>query len=288
MESFITAIISGLISGSLYASMALGLAILYGIIRVFNFGHGIVAVTGGYICWALLENTGLSLVLIIALSLLVMATFGWLLYILTIDRLLKKPDWEYSTIIFLLGFAIMLENAIQQIFGPRVKSVPKMFQGSFEIGMVSITRQEVALAVIVVIALISLSLFFKHTRLGQSMRAVAESTEGAKVVGMNIQKIFGYTFALAFATTGFSGILLGAKYYMTPHVGWDWMIKGFLIVVFGGLGSTTGTIYAAVILGLVEAFVALHFGFMWVWPFWFVIFMAVLLIRPQGLMGGRV
>jgi branched-chain amino acid transport system permease protein len=267
--------------------MALGLTILYGISHVWNFGHGIIAVVGGYITWTLMEQLGLGIVPSLILSLPVMAIFGWLLYLLTIRRLLEKPDWEYSTIIFLLGFAILLENAIQQIFGPRIKSVPKIFQGSVEIGAVSVTWQEIALAVIVVAAIIGLNLFFKYTQLGQAMRAVAESTEGAKVVGINIQKIFGYTFALAFAMTGLSGILLGTKYYMTPHVGWDWMIKGFLIVVFGGLGSTTGTIYAAVILGLVEALVALHLGMIWVWPVWFVIFIVTLLIRPQGILGGR-
>lgn len=287
MESFVNAIVSGLISGSLYASMALGLTILYGISHVWNFGHGIIAVVGGYITWTFMEQLGLGIVPSLVLSLPVMAIFGWLLYRLTIRRLLEKPDWEYSTIIFLLGFAILLENAIQQIFGPRIKSVPKIFQGSVEIGAVSITWQEIALAVIVVAAIFGLNLFFKYAQLGQAMRAVAESTEGAKVVGINIQKIFGYTFALAFAMTGLSGILLGTKYYMTPHVGWDWMIKGFLIVVFGGLGSTTGTIYAAVILGLVEALVALYLGMIWVWPVWFVIFIVTLLIRPQGILGGR-
>lgn len=287
MDSFINAIVSGLISGSLYASMALGLTILYGISRVWNFGHGIIAVTGGYITWTLMERAGLGLLTSLVLSLPLMAVFGWFLYLLTISRLMKKPNWEYSTIIFLLGFAILLENAIQQVFGPRIKSVPKLFQGSIDIGVVSITRQEIALAVIVLAAIIGLSLFFKYTRLGQAMRAVAESPEGAKVVGINIRKIFGYTFALAFAITGFSGILLGSKYYLTPHVGWNWMIKGFLIVVFGGLGSTTGTIYAAVILGLVEAMVALYLGMIWVWPVWFFIFMITLLFRPQGILGGR-
>lgn len=287
MESFVNAIVSGLISGSLYASMALGLTILYGISHVWNFGHGIIAVTGGYITWALMERLGLGLLPSLLLSLPVMALFGWLLYLLTISRLMKKPGWEYSTIIFLLGFAILLENSIQQIFGPRIKSIPQMIQGSVDLGLVSITKQEITLAVIVVAAIIGLSLFFKFTQLGQAMRAVAESSEGAKVVGINIHKIFGYTFALAFVVTGFSGILLGTKYYMTPHVGWDWMIKGFLIVVFGGLGSTIGTIYAAVILGLVEAIVALYLGMIWVWPVWFFIFVITLLIRPQGILSGR-
>jgi branched-chain amino acid transport system permease protein len=87
--------------------------------------------------------------------------------------------------------------------------------------------------------------------------------------------------------TGFSGVLLATKYYMTPHIGWDWMVKGFVIVVFGGLGSVTGAICAAFILGLAEAVITLYLGPMWVWPIWFFMFLIILLLRPQGLMGGR-
>jgi branched-chain amino acid transport system permease protein len=127
----------------------------------------------------------------------------------------------------------------------------------------------------------------KYTWFGQAMRAVAQDMDGARIVGINLNRAFGYSFALATAVTGFSGVLLGMKYYMTPHIGWDWMVKGFVIVVFGGLGSATGAIYAAFIMGLAEAFVTLYMGSMWVWPTWFVMFLIVLLIRPQGLLGGR-
>ena len=119
------------------------------------------------------------------------------------------------------------------------------------------------------------------------MRAVAQDMDGARIVGININNIFGYAFALATVVTGFSGVLLGTKYYMTPHVGWDWMVKGFVIVVLGGLGSATGAVYAAFVMGIAEALVTLYMGSLWVWPVWFVIFVIILLIRPQGLAGGR-
>lgn len=107
------------------------------------------------------------------------------------------------------------------------------------------------------------------------------------MVGIDIDRIFSFTFGLAFLVTGFSGILLGTKYYLNPHIGWEWMVKGFVITTFGGLGSTSGAIYAALILGVVEALATLYFGAIWVWPIWFAMFMIVLLLRPQGLMGGR-
>lgn len=291
MESFINAIVSGLISGSLYAAMALGLTIIYGISRIFNFGHGVIALIGAYTAWIFVQNSkiaDMSLLLGILVSIVFLFLLGYLLYRYAMNPLMKKPNWDISTVLFMLGLGILLENVILQIFGPRVKSIPVFKEGYTRIGVVQINWHEIIIIFIVIIAIIILNVFFKRTRIGQAMRAVAQSIPGAQVVGIDIEKIFSYTFGLAFVVTGISGILLGTKYYMNPHIGWEWMVKGFVIVSFGGLGSTNGAIYAAIILGVVEALATLFLGAMWVWPIWFAIFMVVLLIRPQGILGGRV
>jgi len=289
MNSFIDAIISGLISGSLYAATALGLTIIYGVSRVFNFAHGIVAVMGAYLVWTFLQ-TGMQLgfLLGIVVSAGIMFIFGLLVYRFTMNPLMKKPGWDISTVLFLLGGGILLENVLLQIYGPRVKSIPVLFEGTLTFGPVSIQWSDFILMIIVVVGIVALNLYFKYTRMGQAMQATAQSMPGAKVVGVNIEYIFGLTFGLAFAVTGFSGVLLSTKYFLNPHIGWEWMVKGFVIVSFGGLGSTTGAIFAGLILGIVEALVTLYLGAMWVWPIWFIIFMIVLLIRPQGILGGRV
>ena len=284
---FISAIVSGLISGSLYAIMALGLTIIYGVIHLFNFGHGIVAVLGAYGTWVLLTRLGLGLIPSILGSFIIMFFFGLLIYKLTIHPLLKKPNWEFSTIIFLLGFGIFLENITLQAFGPRVKFIPPFFEGSIEIGFLSINWHEISLLLIVIGMVMALQLFLKKSWIGQAMRAVAQEMDGARVVGINIDRTFSLAFALAISVTGFSGILLGTKYYMTPHIGWDWMVKGFVIVVFGGLGSAIGAVYGAFILGIAEALATLYLGALWVWPVWFCMFVVILLIRPQGIAGGR-
>lgn len=288
MDSWINAIISGLISGSLYAATALGMTIIYGISRVFNFGHGIVAVAGAYLAWLVIGQEGQgSLLLGILLSAVVMYFFGVIVFRFTINPLIKKPGWDISTVLFLLGGGILLENVLLQIFGPRVKSIPVIVEGSLKLGPIEMTWNDLILMVTVITAIIILNLFFKLTRTGQAMRSVAQSIPGAKVVGIDIDKIFGLTFGLAFAVTGFSGVLLSTKYFLNPHVGWEWMVKGFEIVAFGGLGSTNGAILAGFFLGIVEAIVTLKLGAIWVWPIWFVIFMVTLLIRPQGILGGR-
>jgi branched-chain amino acid transport system permease protein len=288
MDSWINAIISGLISGSLYAATALGMTIIYGVSRVFNFAHGIVAVAGAYLAWLLLgQGEQSSLLLGIVFSAVVMYFFGVVVFRTTINPLIKKPGWDISTVLFLLGGGILLENVLLQIFGPRVKSIPVIVEGSLKLGPIEITWNDLILMVTVITSIILLNIFFKFTRTGQAMRSVAQSIPGAKVVGIDIDKIFGLTFGLAFAVTGFSGVLLSTKYFLNPHIGWEWMVKGFVIVAFGGLGSTNGAIIAGFILGIVEAIVTLKLGAIWVWPIWFIIFMVTLLIRPQGILGGR-
>jgi len=288
MDSFLNAIVSGLISGSLYAATALGLTIIYGVSRVFNFGHGIVAVMGAYLAWMILSGGGqLNMLLGILVSLVVLYVFGTLVYRFTISPLMKKPAWDISTVLFLLGGGILLENVLLQVYGPRVKSIPVLLEGNLRLGPVSIQFNDLFLIIIVLAGIVLLNVFFKYTRMGQAMQSTAQSIPGAKVVGVDIERIFGITFGLAFAVTGFSGVLLSTKYFLNPHIGWEWMVKGFVIVSFGGLGSTNGAIFAGLILGIVEAMVTLYIGAMWVWPIWFVIFMVVLLIRPQGILGGR-
>jgi branched-chain amino acid transport system permease protein len=287
MEKYLNALVSGLVSGSLYAIMALGLTIIYGISRVFNFGHGIVAVLGGYFTWMFLSKISLPFGVSIVCMLPLMYLLGWLVYRYAIRLLMKKPNADFSTVLFMLGLGIMLENVILQVFGPRVKAVPELVEGSIRMGFVKIKTHELSLIFLVCLGIIVLTQFFKRTRMGQAMRAVAQSIPGAGVVGINIEQIFGYTFGLAFMVTGLSGALLASKYFMTPHIGWDWMVKGFVIVAFGGMGSIPGAVLGAVVLGLAESFTTLSFGALWVWPIWFVMFLVLLLLRPQGLVGGR-
>src|SRR4030042_4449017 len=167
MDSFLNAIVSGLISGSLYAATALGLTIIYGVSRVFNFGHGIVAVMGAYLAWMILSGGGqLNMLLGILVSLVVLYVFGTLVYRFTISPLMKKPAWDISTVLFLLGGGILLENVLLQVYGPRVKSIPVLFEGNLRLGPVSIQFNDLFLIILVVVGIVALNLFFKYTRLG--------------------------------------------------------------------------------------------------------------------------
>jgi len=287
MDAFFNSLTSGLILGSLYATMAIGLTIVYGVSHVFNFAHGHVAVIGAYITWFLMIQLGTSLGLGIAASVAFMVVLGWLVYQLPIRHLLRRKEWGFATLLFTLGLAIMIEYSLLQLFGPRVKSVPTFFKGSVRLWFGRVSWQDIALVVISVTIIVLISVFLKRTTIGQAMRAVAQSVSGARIVGIDIDRVYGFTFAFAFVLTGLSGILLGTKSFMTPHEGWEWMIKGFIIVAFGGLGNVLGAIVAAFALGSIEALVTLYAGTIWIWPAWLFTFVLALWLRPQGILGGR-
>lgn len=287
MDAILGAAWSGLVVGGLYATMAIGLTVIYGVSHVFNFAHGHIAVFGAYLAWLGITTLNAPLGVAIAGAVAVMAAFGWVLYQLTIRSLLKRAEWGFATLLFTLGAAILLEWGMLELFGPRVKSIPVFVEGRADIGPVTISLNDVALMGLAVLIIVGLWTFLNRSPLGRAMRAVATSVQGARIVGIDIDRIYGATFVLAFAVTAVSGILLGTKSFMTPHIGWEWMIKGFIIVTFGGLGNVPGAIVAAIVLGLIEAFVTLGFGTLWVWPAWLATFIIALWLRPQGILGGR-
>lgn len=287
MDAILSAAWSGLVVGGLYATMAIGLTVIYGVSHVFNFAHGHVAVLGAYVAWLAITSVDAPLGVGIAVAVGVMAVFGWLVYQLAIRSLLKRAEWAFATLLFTLGLAILMEWAMLELFGPRVKSIPVFVEGEADIGPVTVSLNDVVLLILAVLIIVGLWTFLNRSSLGRAMRAVATSVSGARIVGIDIDRIYGATFVLAFGVTAVSGVLLGTKSFMTPHIGWEWMIKGFIIVTFGGLGNVPGAIVAALVLGLIETFVTLQLGALWVWPAWLATFIIALWLRPQGILGGR-
>ncbi|HSG86451.1 MAG TPA: branched-chain amino acid ABC transporter permease [Candidatus Limnocylindrales bacterium] len=287
MDAILSAAWSGLVVGGLYATMAIGLTVIYGVSHVFNFAHGHVAVLGAYVAWLAITSVDVPLGVGIAVAVVVMAVFGWILHQVAIRSLLRRAEWAFATLLFTLGLAILMEWGMLEVFGPRVKSIPVFIEGEADLGPVTVSLNDVALVILAVVIIVALWTFLNRSSLGRAMRAVATSVSGARIVGIDIDRIYGATFALAFGVTAISGVLLGTKSFMTPHIGWEWMIKGFIIVTFGGLGNVPGAIVAALVLGLIETFVTLQLGTLWVWPAWLATFIIALWLRPQGILGGR-
>jgi branched-chain amino acid transport system permease protein len=279
-------LISGVALGSIYAVMSVGMTLVYGVSRVFNFAYGSFYIWGAYLAYLLFEKfSGMSYPAVFAIAIPVMFVFGLGVERAVCAPLRRKADWQALTMMSTLGLALFLDNASLIAFGPHKKSLPPLLVGSMSIAGFTLSNHEIAMLVIAICVMISIELFLRKTVLGMTMRAVAQDGIGARIVGIQTSRVFGYAFALSTALAGVSGILLAPKYFMYPQGGWEILIKAWIVVAFGGLGSVKGTIYSAFILGIVEALVGWHFGLQWTDVFWFALMLATLAIRPRGLFG---
>ena len=277
----IDVIISGLTNGSVYALMAVGMTLVYGVTKAFNFAYGELFNLGGYFAWTLIAILGFrgGYVVIFIVVVPLMFAVGYGLEKMLVAPLRKRADWENKVMMLTLGLSLFLVSLYVVVFGGRIKSLPPILEGSVEIGWLVFNYQDI------MIFFLSIGGVLSNTRIGMAVRAVAENPEGAKIVGIPKERIFAATFAIATAMVGFGGILLSQKYFINPNSGAAIMIKAWVITAFGGMGSIRGGLYAAFIIGMMEAFVGWIFGMSYGIIALFILLLATLALRPQGLMG---
>jgi branched-chain amino acid transport system permease protein len=214
-----------------------------------------------------------------------MFLFGVVVDQVLIRPLRKRPEFEFSVLLVTLGLAVFLDNLVLVIFGARTKSLPEFLSGSVKIAGFTISWQLIAMFIFALVVAVTLFVFLGKTRTGMSMRAVAQDPTGARIVGIPLFRVFAITFGISTLLCGAGGILLAPRFFMTPLGGWTFLVKALIIVIAGGLGSIKGTLYAAFILGILEAIVGWQLGLLWVMPFWFLVLFLILLVRPAGLFG---
>lgn len=284
MHSLGEILISGLTNGSVYAVMALGMTLVYGVTRVFNFAYGSFYSMGGYLAWSLLAvNLNYWLMLVLVVPMLLLA--GALTEHVVIRPLRKRPNWEVAAMMATLGLALLLDNLYQGVFGPHVKSLPALVNGTVEFSGFTIDNYDLLVfgcAIGIVAAMITI---LDRTRFGMAMEAVAQDMTGAEIVGIPRDRMFALAFAISAVLVGLSGILLAPKYYVSPFGGWEVLVKAWVITALGGMGSIRGAIVAAFLLGLLEASVGFQFGYTYTLIAWVGVLLLVLTIRPQGLFG---
>lgn len=279
-------LVGGVSLGAVYSVNAIGLSLVYGVSRVFNFAYGVFFTWGAYLAWVLsARSLHLPFIVTIILSIPVLFGAGWVFERFLVRPLRWRSDWQMSTMISTLGLALVLENVALLVFGPLVKTLPPLFKGSIHFLGLNIMNQNLAMLVIAIVAMFALDLYLNRTRTGRAMRAVSQDMVGAQIVGSPLNRIFAYAFGASAVMAGVAGILLAPIYLITPSNGWDPFFKAFVIVVMGGLGSVKGAVLAAFILGVGEALVSWQFGSVWTLSFWFVALLVVLVIRPNGLFG---
>lgn len=286
MAGILQSFISGLIVGSIYAAMAMGLTLIYGGLRLLNLAQGALFMIGGFAGWIVSAQMGLSPWLGLLVAFLIVGVLGVLIQVLVVRLLIHKPGWEINTIVATLGLGILLENVALVIFGAQNKSQPLLVNGQVTLpyGIV-VTNVSIVSAVITIVLLVAIGIFLRRTRHGMAIRAVSQNMVAARLMGISVERVFIIIMGLSAALAGLAGVMLSAFYYVSPYIGDTYLLKGLIITIFGGLGSVKGTIYAAYIVGLTEELVSFTLGVRWSLPALFLIIIIVLVIRPAGLFG---
>ncbi len=268
-------LVSGITNGSVYALMAIGMALVYGVTKVFNFAYGSFYSLGGYLAYIVFgAKLGYGLVILLVVPALFLA--GMVTEKTIVRPLRRRADWEMAAVMVTLGLALFLDNLYLVMFGPYVKSLPLLFKGSIVAWGIQISNQNAAMLCISIFIMASFMFFLGRTRMGMAVEAVALNMTGAQIVGIPKDRVFALVFALSAVMVGISGVLLAPKYFVSPMGGWDILIKAWVITAFGGMGSIRGSLVAAFILGIVEALVGWQIGFTWTLFIWFAILLVTL------------
>ena len=286
MDATAQILFGGLFQGSLYAMMAVGLALIWTTIGVFNFTHGVMMMLGAYIAWTLSE-TGLPFALVLPLVIVVMAAVGWALQASVVRPLIGRPNIVLVVVITTLAAASLIENATLEIWGPRSKQLPPLIAGNTTILGVGVSLHQIAIIVIAPVVLAALWFFLNRTRLGLALRAVAQNEDAGLLVGLNVKALYGLAFAISAALAALAGIFMGGYRFMSPVMGADPLLKALIVVVFGGLSSVSGPIFAAYLIGFFEAICSYYFGLYWTPALLFAVLIVTLMIRPEGIFGSK-
>ncbi|MDW8352257.1 MAG: branched-chain amino acid ABC transporter permease [Anaerolineae bacterium] len=285
MEKLFQAIYGGILYGSIYGLMAIGLTLIWGSFRMLNMAHGSLYIVGGYLSWTALNIWNLPPMLALIVGVLAAALVGLVIQIVLINRLLGRQSFFNAAMIATVGAAIVIEAAALLIYGPRVKQMPPIVVGQINLFGVVIEYHGLVIIFISIVSLIMLSLFLSKTRYGLAIQAVSQQVDAARLMGIPVVTTFAIVMAISAGLAGLAGALLSSIFYIAPTAGFNPMVKALVVTIFGGLGSVKGTVWAAFVIGLLEAFLQVYLGAGWALPGLFLFMILMLIIRPTGLFG---
>jgi branched-chain amino acid transport system permease protein len=277
-------VVSGILGGALYAMVALGLALIFGVMRVINIAHGPFLMLGAYTTYFLYSALGLNPYLTLPASMLVLFLLGMVIQRTLVFRVVDAP--ELSSLLLTFGISIALVNLAQLAFTSDLRAV-EYVTGSWVLGRLALSKSR-TVAFLFAAAITALAfLFLQKTRLGKAIRATSQSREVAMVCGIDVDRIHLVTFGLGAALAAAGGTLMSVIVAIQPEMGQIWTFKSFLVIVLGGAGNYPGALLGGMILGLVEQLAALFLTAQLSEAIAYVLLVLVLLVRPTGLLGGR-
>ncbi len=299
MELFFQQLINGLTIGTIYALIALGYTMVYGIIQLINFAHGEVFMVGAYIGLTVIMFLGftaaanlplalLYLALILLISMIVCGLLGIL-----IDQIAYRPIRNSPRLVALIsaiGVSFVLQNVVMLIYGPQDKGLPQIFPDiKFIFGEVTITLMQILIFAVSLVLMVLLHFLVQNTQIGRAMRATAQDHKMARLVGINVNGIISLTFFIGSSMAAVGGVLFGLYYHtINFHDGYLAGLKAFTAAVLGGIGNIPGAMVGGILIGLAEGFGAGYISSEWKNVFAFVILVVILLLKPTGLFGERI
>ena len=282
---FLTQVLNGLQLGSIYALVALGYTMVYGIILLLNFAHGDIIMFGSYVAWIALVQLGLNPAIAVLL-----AIFGCVLLGVLIDKVAYAPLREAPRLYILItaiGVSYLLENGVQLLLGADAKVVPSIIDlGTVQVFGSTLSGTALLTVAVTIVATVVLTLLVQKTRLGKAMRAVSEDMGAARLMGVNVNSTISFTFAVGSARAGIAAILYSMAYQqVSPTMGVMLGTKAFVAAVLGGIGSIPGAVIGGLIVGFSEVFVAAFGLSVWQDAVVFLLLILVLVVKPTGLLG---
>jgi len=286
LDAIANIVLSGLLTGLIYGLMALGLSVIYGVVRIVNFAHGELMAVAMYATVFAFAFTGIDPLWMLLPMALAFFGIGYLLQRGIVNPFIDRP--EHSQFILLLAVALVLVNLLLVAFGPDARSVQVDYAlDSYEIGPLLVDKVRVICAAIALVACALLFAIFRYTSFGKAIRACADNLLGAQVVGLNVRHLYALTFGLGTACVGVAGTLLSMLVDVTPGLGPAYTLLAFVIVIIGGLGSMVGALAGGVLIGVSESVAGLLITPSAKSMLSFALLILVLAFRPQGLFKGK-
>lgn len=275
----------GVANGCIYILLATGLSIIFGVMKLVNFAHGQLLMIGAYIAFTTSVVLGLNAYLAILVAMVAVAIIGLGVERLTFRKVLGTE--KLNEIFVSLGLIYIFENAAVLLWGNKSAQLVSPIPGLLSLGGISISYDRLAAMSIVIVILVSIVFLMKKTKIGLAMRATSQKSDTTKLMGINIEKVYIFTFALGAALAGAAGALYGIIFPFSPVLGALPTIKAFAIIILGGLGSIPGAVVGGLLYGIAENAAGYLLGGIWPDAIAFVLLIVVLVIKPTGLFGGK-